>query len=65
MNNLALHWKIILGMILGIIYGLIANSKEGVDKVVELLKMEFFNSMKLAGTQNFNDIKKLKKIIRF
>jgi len=48
-----------------LIYGLIANSKEGVGKVVELLKMEFLNSMKLAGTQNFNDIKKLKKIIRF
>ena len=25
MKNLALHWKIIIGMILGVVYGLIAN----------------------------------------
>ena len=48
-----------------LIYGLIANSKEGVNKVIELLKFEFLNSMKLAGTSNFDDIKKLKKILRF
>ena len=44
---------------------LTSNSKEGVNKVIELLKFEFLNSMKLAGASNFDDIKKLQKILRF
>ena len=39
MNNLALHWKIILGMILGVIYGLIANSFGWIDFTNEWINL--------------------------
>ena len=48
-----------------IIYGLIASSSQGVNEVINFLKLELLNAMQLAGVQNYEDIKKLKKIIRF
>ena len=48
-----------------IIFGLIANSSNGVNQVIDFLKKEFLNATKLAGVSNYNDIKKLRKIIRF
>ena len=48
-----------------IIFGLIANSSRGVNQVIDLLRKEFLNAMKLAGVSNYSDIQKLKKILRF
>ena len=76
MNNLALHWKIILGMILGVIYGLIANSFGWIDFTNEWIKpwgKIFVNLLKLIavplvfaslvkGVASLSDISKLSRI---
>ena len=76
MNNLALHWKIILGMILGVIYGLIANSFGWIDFTNDWIKpwgKIFVNLLKLIavplvfaslvkGVASLSDISKLSRI---
>ena len=52
MSNLALHWKIIIGMILGVIYGLIANSFGLIDFTNDWIKpwgKIFINLLKLIA----------------
>jgi len=76
MNNLALHWKIILGMVLGVIYGLIANSFGWIDFTNDWIKpwgKIFVNLLKLIavplvfaslvkGVASLSDISKLSRI---
>jgi len=76
MNNLALHWKIILGMVLGVIYGLIANSFGLIDFTNDWIKplgKIFVNLLKLIavplvfaslvkGVASLSDISKLSRI---
>ncbi len=76
MSNLALHWKIIIGMILGVIYGLIANSFGLIDFTNDWIKpwgKIFVNLLKLIavplvfaslvkGVASLSDISKLSRI---
>jgi len=54
-----------VGIARPIIFGLIADSSNGVNQVIDFLKKEFLSATKLAGVSNYNDIQKLKKILRF
>ena len=38
MKKLALHWKIIIGMVLGVAYGLIANKLGWIDFTTDWIK---------------------------
>jgi len=76
MKNLPLYWKIIIGMILGVLYGLIANSfgwVEFVDLWVKPFGVIFVNLLKLIavplvfaslvkGISSLSDISKLSRI---
>ncbi|MEE2954412.1 MAG: dicarboxylate/amino acid:cation symporter [Bacteroidota bacterium] len=76
MKNLALHWKIIIGMILGVVYGLIANSLGWVDFTNAWIKpwgVIFVNLLKLIavplvfaslikGVASLSDISRLSRI---
>ena len=76
MKNLALHWKIIIGMVLGVVYGLIANKLGWVDFTNAWIKpwgVIFVNLLKLIavplvfaslikGVASLSDISKLSRI---
>ena len=76
MKNLALHWKIIIGMILGVVYGLIANKLGLVDFTNAWIKpwgVIFVNLLKLIavplvfaslikGVASLSDIARLSRI---
>jgi (S)-2-hydroxy-acid oxidase len=47
------------------IHGIISDSINGIENVISILKNEISTSMILAGTKNFKEVNKLKKIIRF
>jgi len=52
MKKLALHWKIIIGMVLGVVYGLIANKLGWVDFTNAWIKpwgVIFVNLLKLIA----------------
>ena len=76
MKKLALHWKIIIGMVLGVVYGLIANKLGWVDFTSAWIKpwgVVFVNLLKLIavplvfaslikGVASLSDIAKLSRI---
>ena len=77
MNNLALHWKILIGMLLGVIFGvLMLQLNYGKDLVVDWVKplgTIFINALKLIaiplilsslikGVSDLKDIAKLSKM---
>jgi Na+/H+-dicarboxylate symporter len=76
MKNLALHWKIIIGMVLGVIYGLIANQIGWVSFTNDWIKpwgTIFVNLLKLIavplvfaslikGVASLSDISRLSRI---
>ena len=76
MKNLALHWKIIIGMVLGVVYGLIANQIGGVSFTNDWIKpwgTIFVNLLKLIavplvfaslikGVASLSDISRLSRI---
>lgn len=76
MKKLALHWKIIIGMVLGVVYGLIANQLGWVDFTNDWIKpwgKIFVNLLKLIavplvfaslikGVASLSDISKLSRI---
>lgn len=76
MKNIALHWKIIIGMVLGVIYGLIANQIGWVDFTNDWIKpwgVIFVNLLKLIavplvfaslikGVASLSDISRLSRI---
>ena len=77
MKNLALHWKILIGMALGVVFGLImANFEFGKDFISDWIKpfgTIFINSLKLIaiplilaslvkGISDLKDISKLSKM---
>ena len=76
MKKLALHWKIIIGMILGVIYGFVANKLGWVDFTNSWIKpwgVIFVNLLKLIavplvfaslvkGVASLSDISRLSKI---
>ena len=76
MKNLALHWKIIIGMVLGVVYGLIANKLGWVDFTNSWIKpwgVIFVNLLKLIavplvfaslvkGVASLSDISRLSRI---
>ncbi|MBT4218143.1 MAG: dicarboxylate/amino acid:cation symporter [Flavobacteriales bacterium] len=76
MKKLALHWKIIIGMVLGVVYGLIANKLGWVDFTNDWIKpwgKIFVNLLKLIavplvfaslikGVASLSDISKLSRI---
>lgn len=76
MKKLALHWKIIIGMVLGVFYGLLANQMGWVDFTNDWIKpwgIIFVNLLKLIavplvfaslikGVASLSDISKLSRI---
>ena len=76
MKNLALHWKIIIGMLLGVIYGISAHSLGFNDFTTDWIKpwgVIFVNLLKLIavplvfaslikGVASLSDITRLSKI---
>jgi Na+/H+-dicarboxylate symporter len=77
MNNLALHWKILIGMLLGVVFGvLMLQFSSGKDLVVDWIKpfgTIFINALKLIaiplilaslikGVSDLKDIAKLSKM---
>ena len=76
MRKLALHWKIIIGMVLGVIYGLLASKMGMVDFTNDWIKpwgKIFINLLKLIavplvfaslikGVSSLSDISKLSRI---
>jgi Na+/H+-dicarboxylate symporter len=76
MKNLALHWKIIIGMVLGVAYGLMAVQMDWVDFTNDWIKplgVIFINLLKLIavplvfaslikGVSSLSDISKLSRI---
>ena len=76
MRKLALHWKIIIGMVLGVLYGLIASKVGWVDFTNDWIKpwgKIFINLLKLIavplvfaslikGVSSLSDISKLSRI---
>ena len=77
MNNLSLHWKILIGMLLGVIFGvLMLQFSSGKDLVVDWIKplgTIFINALKLIaiplilaslikGVSDLKDIAKLSKM---
>lgn len=76
MRNLALHWKIIIGMVLGVLYGLLASKMGWIDFTNDLIKpwgKIFINLLKLIavplvfaslikGVSSLSDISKLSVI---
>ena len=77
MNNLALHWKILIGMLLGVIFGvLMLQFNYGKDLVIDWIKplgTIFINALKLIaiplilaslikGVSDLKDIAKLSKM---
>ena len=76
MKNLALHWKIIIGMVLGVVYGLIANQIGWVSFTNDWIKpwgTIFVNLLKLIavplvfaslikGVASLSDISRLSRI---
>jgi Na+/H+-dicarboxylate symporter len=76
MRDLALHWKIIIGMILGVLYGIIANNHGWVDFTNDWIKpfgKIFVNLLKLIavplvfaslvkGVASLSDISRLSRI---
>lgn len=52
MKNLGLHWKILIGMAAGILFGIVANQLDGADLVKDWIKpfgTIFINSLKLIA----------------
>ena len=76
MRNLALHWKIIIGMVLGVLYGLLASKMGWVNFTNDWIKpwgKIFINLLKLIavplvfaslikGVSSLSDISKLSRI---
>ena len=76
MKKLALHWKIIIGMVLGVVYGLIASNMGWVDFTDKWIKpwgVIFVNFLKLIavplvfaslvkGVASLSDISSLSRI---
>ena len=76
MKNIALHWKIIIGMILGIVFGLIAN-KFGLHKftsdwikpwgiifvnLLKLIAVPLVFASLIKGVSSLSDISRLSRI---
>ena len=51
MKKLALHWKIIIGMALGVVYGLIANKLGWMD-FTKRQKLQLSCVLEFLGTQS-------------
>ena len=52
MKKITLHWKIMIGMILGVIFGVAMSSKHGPDFISDWVKpfgTIFINSLKLIA----------------
>ena len=76
MRQLALHWKIIIGMVLGVAFGFLANAVGATDFVVDWIKpfgIIFINALKLIaiplivaslikGISDLQDISQLSRI---
>ena len=76
MNNIALHWKIIIGMVLGIVYGLIASGIGWVDftnnwikpwgiifvSLLKLIAVPLVFASLIKGVASLSDISKLSRI---
>ena len=76
MKQLALHWKIIIGMVLGVVFGFVANAAGWTDFVVDWIKpfgIIFINALKLIaiplivaslikGISDLQDISQLSRI---
>ena len=76
MPRLALHWKIIIGMVLGVVFGFVASSIGATDFVVDWIKpfgIIFINALKLIaiplivaslikGISDLQDISQLSRI---
>ncbi|MGC6491054.1 MAG: dicarboxylate/amino acid:cation symporter [Flavobacteriales bacterium] len=76
MKNIALHWKIIIGMIIGVVYGLIASEYSWINFTNDWIKpfgTIFINLLKLIavplilaslikGVSSLSDISKLSRI---
>lgn len=76
MKNLALHWKIIIGMVLGVLFGFGAGAWGGTDFVIDWIKpfgVIFINALKLIaiplivaslikGISDLQDIAQLSRI---
>ena len=76
MKNIALHWKIIIGMILGVVFGLIAN-KFGLHKftsdwikpwgiifvnLLKLIAVPLVFASLIKGVSSLSDISRLSRI---
>ena len=46
------------------LYGIMADGQRGVEKVVELIKRDFVNTMALTGARNISEIKEIGARIR-
>ena len=76
MKQLALHWKIIIGMVLGVVFGLVASAVGATEFVVDWIKpfgIIFINALKLIaiplivaslikGISDLQDISQLSRI---
>ncbi|MCP9236854.1 dicarboxylate/amino acid:cation symporter [Lewinella sp. JB7] len=76
MRHLALHWKIIIGMVLGVVFGFVASAIGATDFVVDWIKpfgIIFINALKLIaipliiaslikGISDLQDISQLSRI---
>ena len=76
MKQLALHWKIIIGMVLGVVFGLVASAVGATEFVVDYIKpfgIIFINALKLIaiplivaslikGISDLQDISQLSRI---
>ena len=77
MKQIALHWKILIGMVLGIIFGFIMNSIEGGKEIVidwikpfgtifinllKLIAVPLILASLIKGISYLKDISKIKKM---
>ena len=76
MKKLALHWKIIIGMVLGVVYGLIASNMGWVDvtndwikpwgvifvALLKLIAVPLVFASLIKGVTSLSDIAKLSRI---
>jgi isopentenyl diphosphate isomerase/L-lactate dehydrogenase-like FMN-dependent dehydrogenase len=46
------------------LYGVMADGERGVEKVIELLKREFVNTMALTGNRNLQEVRKTGAVLR-
>ncbi|MEN9735792.1 MAG: hypothetical protein RL129_502, partial [Actinomycetota bacterium] len=46
------------------LYGIMANGQKGVDKVIEIMRTEFINTMALTGARTVADLRKKGAVIK-